>query len=510
MGLELKKESMKIGKKLCEKSFEQRLEQDITLPDYCADIKKILRCSVVPGIHTVGLSGEKATAKGTGVIRVLYIAEGDKTDAFEKSCDLSASAQLKELPADAVVTASSTVDFVNCRATGQRKISVSAGISTAFSCFSGENEDFAVKGENPCVQVKTEKLLCENHLGYFEKTFDMNETVVLNSEHLPIGKIAGCTYRCVPGAHKLSSGKLLIKGDVTAEICYIPEKGENKFCTFTHSMPVSQILDVGQLPDKAVCDVKLKVCQFLCNVKADSSGANRLAELSVRVSAFVKADEKKECEVITDCYCTDFEAEEKFESSGLRCHVREINEARQTKGEIEFSSAVKEICFARCLEITHNIKYTEDKAQFDCSALVFIMYTDENGIVSCCEKNVDFDFDYAVVKKCTDPYGEFTLEPLSLSAVLNGTDRAEIILDFNVSGKICCSFEGKILKNLTVFEDKPKSDKGAALTLYFAETGEKLWDIARMHNTTVELISRENGLKKDSIGENTMLMIPCI
>ncbi len=509
MSLELKKHSIKTGEKICETSFEERLEQDITLPDYCADIKKILRCSVIPGIHTVSLSGEKATAKGTGVIRVLYLTEGDKADVFEKSVDLVSSVTLKEFPAGAVVRARATADFVNCRATSQRKLNISAGVSTIFTCFGGSDAEFAVKGDAP-VQTKTEKLTGENHLGYFDKTFDMSETVVLNSDYKPIGKIVGCTYRCEPGQNKLSSGKLLVKGELVTDVCYLCEKGDNEFGTITHKMPVSQIIDVRDLPDGAVCDVSLKVSQLNCNVKADSSGSNRMLELSARVNAFVTAQEKKECEIITDCYCTDFETDETFEVPAFHCLVREIQEKSQAKGEASLPSSAKEICFAKCLDVSHNVKFSADGVRLDCSALVMIMYLDESGVPCCCEKNLDFDFNYAIVKKCNEPYGDFDLEPLSVMASLDGKDKAELIFDYSVSGKIYCRFEKKVLKSLVVCNDKPKKEKGAVLTVYFAEKGEELWDIARLHNTTVDLILQENNLKKDVLEENSMLMIPCV
>ena len=42
----------------------------------------------------------------------------------------------------------------------------------------------------------------------------------------------------------------------------------------------------------------------------------------------------------------------------------------------------------------------------------------------------------------------------------------------------------------------------------FCSGGEKVWDIARKYNTTVEDIMSENELTSDEIGEKMMLMIP--
>ncbi len=510
MSSELKKEVIKTGMRLKTVSAEQRIDMDITLPDYCADIKKILRCTIEPGIYSVSTAGERVSAKGTGTVRVLYLAEGDKTDVFEKSVDLSSSVQLRELTPESIVTADCATDFVNCRAVSQRKISISAGVSTIFSLYGFSEDSFVLEDEKGRIQAKKEKLVCEKHIGFSEKTFDLSETVSLAGEHPPVGKIISCSCRFLNQNHKLSSGKLLVKADAVTDICYIPEKSENTFHTLSHSMPISQIVDLRNVEDGAVCNVKLKLCQQLCSVKADSSGSNRLIDAALRVSAFVHAYEKKECEVITDCYCTDFESEEGFEKPRMLCPVREISEARQAKGNIGLSSPVREICFVKCLDISDNIRYSEDSAKAECSALVLIMYIDDKGMPCLAEKNLDFDFSYSIVKKCNEPFGSFEISPVGLSAAVSGGDKLELTLDYFVSGKIYCRYDKKILNKLTVFEDKPKKDGSAALTLYYTDKGESLWDIARSHNTTVRLIMEENGLKTESVKENTMLLIPCV
>ena len=344
----------------------------------------------------------------------------------------------------------------------------------------------------------------------FDKTFDMSETVVFNNELPAVEKIISCDSLCVLESKKYSSGKLLVKGEVVTDICYLPEKEKNKLHRFNHRMPISQIVDVGECKDDTSFDVSLDTKQLLCNLKADSSGSNRLVELSLRVSAFITATNRKETEVITDCYCTECEIETVFSEPEFDCVVREINETLEHKGEIEFSSSVKEILFVKCLGISENTSCNEDKATADCSALLGVIYLDENGVPSYCEKNLDFDFSYAVVKKCTGPMCDFEIDVLSVSSSLSGNDKAEITLDYSVKGKITCRHTSKILRELTMLRDRPLKDKGVALTVYFPGKNEKLWDIARNHNTTVELIMRENGMKNETDIKEGMLLIPCV
>lgn len=467
MSHEVKKQSIKTGVKLYELTDTQRIDKELVLPDYCREIKKLLRCSFTPGIHTVSLSGERVTAKGTGMLRAVYLGEGDVIDCFEKSCDISCFVQMKDLPSSATVTANQRVDFLNCRVTGKRKLSVDSGISTVFVCRDTKPEELVSDAAEGSVMMKKEKLTAEDLKGYFEKTFDLSETLVFAQEHPSAEKIVSCDGSCFLESKKLSAGKLLLKGEAKIDLIYLPEKTQNKLHSLTHLMPISQIVDIGEDYDGADCDIKLENKQLLCTLKADSSGSNRLADLSMRVSAFITVSEKKELEAVTDCYCTDYEEEADYAYPEFYCPLREVNEALEHKGEIEFSFAVKEILSVKCLEITESLSCSEDKATVSCNALLGIIFLDEKGLPSYCEKNSQFEFSYAIVKKCKDPFVAFDVRVNSLSCSLSGNDRAQITLGYTVKGKIYCNHDKKVLRGLTVLKDKPKKDKGAALTLYF-------------------------------------------
>ena len=61
-----------------------------------------------------------------------------------------------------------------------------------------------------------------------------------------------------------------------------------------------------------------------------------------------------------------------------------------------------------------------------------------------------------------------------------------------------------------VKEIEAEAKKSPALTVYYCEGGEKIWDIAKRYSTTVELIKRENGIDGDTVAKKRMLLIPCV
>ena len=58
------------------------------LPDYCADIQKLLKCLVTPQVSSYTIAGDSLTCQGVCDIRVLYLdAKGDRVRccAFTRS-----------------------------------------------------------------------------------------------------------------------------------------------------------------------------------------------------------------------------------------------------------------------------------------------------------------------------------------------------------------------------------------------------------------------------------------
>ena len=75
----LLKKALSICETVFEGSSEQPVDVDFTLPDYCPDIEKILKCTAVPSIFSKNLSGGNLEIDGAVNIKVLYLDAKNKT-----------------------------------------------------------------------------------------------------------------------------------------------------------------------------------------------------------------------------------------------------------------------------------------------------------------------------------------------------------------------------------------------------------------------------------------------
>ena len=109
----------------CREVDERPIDADILLPDFLPEIAAVLTCSVTPMIQTRRVSGDRVSADGTATIRVWYLDEERRcVRSFETSQPFSSSFTIKELDSRDTVFLRAKPHYVNCRATGPRRLDV--------------------------------------------------------------------------------------------------------------------------------------------------------------------------------------------------------------------------------------------------------------------------------------------------------------------------------------------------------------------------------------------------
>lgn len=147
-------------------------------------------------------------------------------------------------------------------------------------------------------------------------------------------------------------------------------------------------------------------------------------------------------------------------------------------------------------------------AVVDGKLLYCLLYQDSAGTMGYREYTGDFTQQVPMSADC----GEMSFDPAvgvcSCSASVGG-DRVETKVSILISGSVYCNVRETVVTNLAISEEKPKlPDEGSALVLYFCDSGECIWDIAKRYNTSPSAIMEENGLEDEVVSCRSMLLIP--
>ena len=108
----------------------------------------------------------------------------------------------------------------------------------------------------------------------------------------------------------------------------------------------------------------------------------------------------------------------------------------------------------------------------------------------------------AVLAAAADAY----LQILGAACITTGDSRLELRTEIAVTGMIFSQMHCTYVADLSAQPAAETESAPAALTLYFPEVGEPLWEIARRYRTTVEAIRAENQLEGERVEEKTVLL----
>ena len=96
---------------------------------------------------------------------------------------------------------------------------------------------------------------------------------------------------------------------------------------------------------------------------------------------------------------------------------------------------------------------------------------------------------------------------ISIGFRISTKNSIEIKSEINLKATVSSIDNFKVIDDISADEENIRS-KDASLTIYYADKGESIWDIARSYCTSVDAIKLENDLSEDVLQKRGMLLIP--
>lgn len=508
MDFNMEKQGVNRSEIVYEGSAEQPVDCDVTLPDYCPDIMRILRCTITPGIATAGASGDRVTAEGTAVVRVIYVSDSGRISCYEQTVPFSKSINVSGLEENVCVRAVASTQYCNCRAVNQRRADIHGCIAISFTVTAIKKQEILCGVNGAGVQLRKKSMKISDMICRLEKMFVLNEVKELDEDSPAVLRILHTRACARVSEVKAITNKILLKGEVWAKITYCTDDGQ--VCCVEHTMPISQIIEAEGIDENTNNCVHLDVCSFEAVPKADSAGEMKLMDITARVTAFVTACCEKELETVCDAYSTEYEADCEKQMMSLETLSGAFSDICLCRGTIEAPEAVADITDVWCTGVTEKSFIVSGKVKISGSLSVCVLYQSADSQPCMAEKSIDYEYERDVSVQGANARCEPWVYPGECVASAGGSGKIEIKAEINISAEIYEINEDRIISNISVDESKTRQSTAAALTIYYSEQGESVWNIARRYNTTVEAVMNENGLDSETVGSRRMLLIPSV
>ncbi|NLA72228.1 MAG: DUF3794 domain-containing protein [Clostridiales bacterium] len=510
MDISLQKENFGFSSVIYDRVIEQNVTTELNLPDYMPDILRVIRATLTPSIISANLVGDRITVDGTYEAQIIYCCEEGELHSYCGVSDFSRYAECHDAISTDVVTVKAVCDYANCRALSPKKAEIKGNISIPVRLIRRQSQEVLTGAEGAGIQLKGDNLSAVSITAVGERTFSMSDVFELPDSRDSIKSVLYADAFAVIGEVKQISNKLMLRGELFVDVAYIPESSVSTIEHISHSLPISQIIELEGINENSLCEIHLSVPLIEAFAKPKADNTQRVVDISASVAVFVVSSEPKESELVLDAYSTTNTVDIKMNTHSLLDFGETIDEVLIIPESIDVSqNGVTSVTDIRIENPNYSTTVTETEFITSGTVKACIIYTDSANSQNYMEKLIDIK---SVLPNNTGKSARFEprLTVTGSSFVLSAAEKIDIKVEAVMKGNVYLEKTVTSVSDITDLGEKEKSQKARGVTVYFTDDNESLWDIARRYSTTIEAIAEENDISHEALTEKQMLIIPSI
>jgi len=509
MDYKVTKQDVTIHSLVFDDSAEQAIDTEFTLPDYCPDIARILKCRITPKIGARSISGGTLSVEGAAQVNLLYVdAEKNTVRAcatvlpFSKGFEVGAGLEMSSPKVRA------TVNYFNCRAVTQRKVEVHGTLSLRAKVYQRRRVSVVCDVDGGGTQLLRGSVSATNTLGEAEKFIILSEDVDIGQSKPAVRSILRSDARAAATECKIIAGKVIIKGEVRVDTLYAPE-GDGGLERMESVLPVSQIVDLEGVTEDCSCALSLEVASLEVKPRTNLSGETRGLNIAGKLTAELRGLCDGEIPVVLDAYSTRFDAECQRNEVPFEKLLGAVSESFLCRKTLEVPrETLSSVLDLWCETTVTSARGEGSQLALTGNVLICLLGEDSEKAPAYVEHTVEFEYRYNLPHEPQMMRCDPDVTVISASYTLLPGDQIEVRVELGVTADIFEMHNLPVLTEVELLADRPKPPADASLILYYADAGERVWDIARKYNTSIETLVSLNGLTDSEMPGKAMLLIP--
>ena len=508
MDLKVTKQAVTINEVVLETTLEQSLECDVVLADYYPDILRILKCEICPKIVQTSVNGDRLVIDGFVNVMAYYLSDNSQIRCCEHKITLNKSCDLRTAAENPVITVRPRVDYANCRAVNQRRLDVRGAISLFVKVTAPREEQFMENAEGGGVQLRRRTFDATDLVGCVSRQFSIQEELELSPGKPPISSIIRCELCANTTDCKVITGKIVAKGELMIHTLYAAEE-DPRPQVMENTIPISQILDMPGVDEDCQCDVRFEPISWDMQPQPDIDGETRVIDGDITLCATAKAYRKNTVAAICDAYSTTHEIKPSLSPITMMQLSGVISEKSMVKATLDLDEELSVI-----VDLWSRLEIISCKPGEGCvvvsarlSVSLFAMNAQNEPVYL--ERSSDISENISQQNVPESPVCELDASVISNAFTLSSRN-LEVRCDVKFMGCVYDMMKQQLLTDIEVAGEKEKNGDDSALTIYYADESEDIWDIAKRFNTSVQAVMEENGLEDERVRRRGMILIPIL
>ncbi len=492
-------------------SSEQTVDADLALPDYCPDIQRILKCSITPQIESRNITGDRLEIGGVSIVSVIYIdAIKNSVRCAEQSYPFEITANLQGSIQSSVISTDIRVSYLNCRALSPRRLNIHGAFTVGVKVTDKTDTHVCTHIKGNDIQQKKVSVDYSCLEALTQQQFSVTEALETGQGTPAVQSVVRCDIRAVTKDHTIISGKFMYKGELLVKLLYLSDLDSGKLETLEYNIPFSQVIGIQGISDNSEFAVRIEVMNGSVALRQEIGFDDPLPVLSAKLCVTLFSYSRKDTELVTDCYSTEYAAETEISQCTLPLLSQLIGESVVEKSNVDFTdSSISKVIDVWCERGAAVCESVSNKAVLRGKYNICVLALDSEGSVVYTERTVEYSRDIRALGENVKTEAYVCCESISSSFRFVNEKRIEVRAELLVTGEL---YELNCINGITgvsADENSPKiRENDASLILYYAQKGEDIWSIARDYSTSAELVRAENDLDADILPADMMIMLP--
>ena len=471
------------------------IEEDFSqsLPAYCDDILRVVKCVSHFSLGSVCISQGEVMINGKCTMALTYYNENSSLCYADFEEDYSKSIAVDNLTDYAFAAAEISDKYTNFRVINQRRIDIHSSACISLSVYD--------KASCPCLKscegakLKKETVKSADIIASNISKIEFDEEFSLPADNSAIGRIISSCVTANLTETKIIKDKVLVKAEVTANILYT-DSDNNTISRVSNTFNISKIIEQSGIDENDIIICKTDIASAFHKAKTGSGDKLCVVEIFGEVSVNSTFIRENENEIVTDAYMIKYNNKCDSSDYNTLSDILHINESKMFSLELELPNGVNEI-----QEISVNLTAPQIRnAKLVSKAQTTVIYVNESGALTSASLTNDIAIDASGRENAVS-----SLSVKTADYNIADSKRVNLRLGVDINSYLYNNKVYKVISNIDMIDGK---DSAPSLTLYFAKANENVWEIAKSFSSDTDLILSENELGSEKLSDDKILIIP--
>ena len=512
MDLNLRQQTIRYMKAILSTSFTQEETMEMIVPDALPDILRIVDTNANVLMRSKEAETDRVSVAGQASVTVIYCPDGvSGVRKMDVNIPFTAVSSDAGITSACKITAKAALGSISSEMINPRKILVKLELLIEIACF--KEEELVLFGEQAqnddaiCVELLDADSSVNVPVGVREKTFVITDEYALPNSSPPVGEILRAGVTVSADDVKSVGNKLIFRGHAQIIVLYRPQSGGD-ITSAEFSSDFSQILELDQAGE----DMKYDLTFMLTGVYVDKADMSQLADVrtvtaEMHIVAQCIAVSSVHFSYIADTYSNRFDLDTETDHIQFTHQENELQSREMFRDALETASTVRTVISVAVHTGLPKYGQEDGKLQIETPVFVSVLYVSDDGRLLSTSKQFA---SRTSIEGRPDSVFRISAEcgrEVYATSTGSGVD-IRLAIDYNI--KILSQKLITPILKIAYNQDAPLdlSDK-PSLMVYRVKNGDTMWNLAKEHRSTTDLINKANSLQEnDHLIIGQLLVIP--